>query len=169
MYEFQTWDKFSILRKYQIPQKLQERWYINFSNVEDMDVSGNVQFLLKMLNKNIKIFEITMTSNNCEVLKMLFSTIKYNIGQISNDSKVIIDNSNLKDDLKGNYFKKSFFLEKFRILRDKSVYSLKSYDDNYYYIKLFYNKPDILHDFHYKMSKSFLERYVLENRKWLIY
>jgi hypothetical protein len=25
MYEFQTWDKFSILRKYQIPQKLQER------------------------------------------------------------------------------------------------------------------------------------------------
>jgi len=193
MYEFQTWDKFSLLRKYQIPQKLQERWYINFVNLEDMDVSGNVQFLLKMLNKNIKIFDTNVedlpedaffpdnTKNrpmylNLSGYKFLLkhkTSVKSSL--LSNDlySKVMTDNSNLKKDLKGNYFKKSFFfesffLEKFRILRDESVYSLKSYDDNYYFIKLFYNKPDMLHDFRYKMSKSFLERYVLENRKWLI-
>jgi hypothetical protein len=155
-----------------------------------MDVSGNVQFLLKMLNKNIKIFDTNVedlpedaffpdnTKNrpmylNLSGYKFLLkhkTSVKSSL--LSNDlySKVMTDNSNLKKDLKGNYFKKSFFfesffLEKFRILRDESVYSLKSYDDNYYFIKLFYNKPDMLHDFRYKMSKSFLERYVLENRK----
>jgi hypothetical protein len=149
-----------------------------------MDVSGNVILLLKMLNNNIKIFDTNIDNFpedaffpddtrdramhlNLSGYKFLLkhrNSVKYSL--LSDDlyPKVISTKSYLNENLKDKLFKKSFFLKKFRMLRNESFQFLKSNEDEFYYIKLFYNKPDILHDFRYKIKESIITKYAAEER-----
>jgi hypothetical protein len=65
-------------------------------------------------------------------------------------------------DLNENLFKKSLFFKDFRILREDSVFSIKNKQDTFNYIKLVYNKPDILQNINYIEHFPHPQKYVDE-------